>query len=104
MQPPDDIGGVLNSARLLEALKINGSQIVLAIQAGDDDYGQIVLALKSFKPVYDMINSLPGVHLAPAIHGHGRRYNLQVVHDDDGLAFMSGYKLRDDVFDVFNSH
>ena len=48
LKSPDDVGGVLDVARFLEALEGNGLHVVLPIETADDETGGVGVALKFF--------------------------------------------------------
>ena len=57
LQSPNDICGVLDVARFLEALEGNGADVIVAIEAADDDESRIGVALKFFKLADGIINT-----------------------------------------------
>ena len=48
LESPNDVGGVLDVAALLEALEGNGLNVVLPIETADDDKSGVGVALKFF--------------------------------------------------------
>ena len=57
LKSPDDIGGILNVARLLKTLERNGLRVVHAIETADDDKGRIRIALKFLELADRIINA-----------------------------------------------
>ena len=46
LESPDNVGGVLDVARLLETFKGDGLHVILAIETADDEKGGVSVALK----------------------------------------------------------
>ena len=57
MKSPDDVGGVLDVARLLETLEGNGADVVVAIETADDDKSSIGVALKLLELTNRIVNA-----------------------------------------------
>ena len=57
LQSPNDIGGVLDVARLLETLERNGLRVVHAVKTADDDKGSVGVALKFLQLANRIINA-----------------------------------------------
>ena len=57
LKSPNDIGGVLNVARFLEALERDRLRVVRPIETADDDEGRIGVALKLLKLADGIINT-----------------------------------------------
>ena len=54
---PDNVGGVLDVARLLETLEGDGSDVVVAVEAADDEKGGVGIALELFKLANGIVNA-----------------------------------------------
>ena len=57
LEPPNNIGGVLDIATLLETLKGNGLSVVEPIETADNDKGGVGVALELFELANGIINA-----------------------------------------------
>ena len=57
LQSPDNVGGVFDVARLLETLEGDGSDVVVAVEAADDEKGGVGIALELFKLANGIVNA-----------------------------------------------
>ena len=57
LESPDNVGGVLNVARFLEALEGDGLHVVLAIERANDEKGGVSVALKFFELANGIVNA-----------------------------------------------
>ena len=77
LQSPDNISGIFDIPRLLEALEGNGVSVIGAIERADDDEGGIGVALKLLELANGIVNAeLGGIA--------GSRNDLKVIEADDG--------------------
>ena len=83
LKSPDDIGGVLDVARFLEALEGDGLHVVLPIERADDEKGSVSVALKFFELANRIINAELG-----GVFGVGN--DLEVVETNDGSVGFVG--------------
>ena len=57
LESPDNVGGVLDVARLFETLEGDGLHVVLTVERADDNEGRIGVALKFFELANRIINA-----------------------------------------------
>lgn len=57
LESPDNVGGVLDVARLFETLEGDGLHVVLTVERADDEKGRIGVTLKFFELANRIINA-----------------------------------------------
>ena len=57
LKSPDNVGGIFDVARLLETLEGDGANVVVAVEAADDEKSSIGVALELFKLANRIVNA-----------------------------------------------